>query len=182
MYVLICRSLPVCELTVIQLLYSSLCTHTHVLSLTHTHARTHARTRTHTHTHTDGALQYQVDVEDAQLPYNGPSILEVKGDEIVVWTSSTHEQVVRWKLAHIRSFKAKRSTLVIYPGRWVFRCRLCLVFCCCCLLIFCCFLSCNRNYMVVQGKRDSNTVIVNHQTTTTAIITITKKENILISR
>lgn len=62
-------------------------------------------------------LFYEVDLyQSEQLEYHGPAYLELAEGFLIVWTGSTQEEVVRWKLSHIRSFKAKKSVLTIYTG------------------------------------------------------------------
>ena len=46
-------------------------------------------------------------------------MLEVKGEDLTVKTNDGAEVLVQWKLAHIRSFKAKKDTLTVYSGRSV---------------------------------------------------------------
>ena len=76
-------------------------------------------THTYTHSHADGVLQYNVELYENQIVrYSGPCILEVRDGEITVWNRDTWEEVVSWNLAHIRSFKAKKHMLSIYPGRY----------------------------------------------------------------
>jgi len=43
--------------------------------------------------------------------------LEISDGELIVWTRDTCEEVTRWKLAHIRSFKAKKNLFTVYAGR-----------------------------------------------------------------
>lgn len=42
-----------------------------------------------------------------QFRYSGPGILEVRDDQVIVWSQNETCEVVRWKMGHIRSFKAK---------------------------------------------------------------------------
>ena len=44
-------------------------------------------------------------------------MLEVKDEELTVKTNDGSANLVRWKLAHIRSFKAKKDMLTVYSGR-----------------------------------------------------------------
>ena len=65
----------------------------------------------------ESVLHYELDLLDTdKLPYHGPCSLEVSPGELVLLTSNTQEEVVKWKLAHIRSFKAKKNTLTIFTG------------------------------------------------------------------
>ena len=99
--------------------------HSDIISNAHTRTRTRTRTRTHTHTHThthtaNGALQYFVEVSvGSRLQYAGPCMLEVKDEDLTVKTKDGTANLVRWKLAHIRSFKAKKDVLTVYSGRSV---------------------------------------------------------------
>ena len=75
---------------------------------------------THTHTPANGALQYFVDVPvGSRLQYAGPSLLEVKDEELTLKTNDGTANLVRWKLAHLRSFKARKDTLTVFSGRYV---------------------------------------------------------------
>ena len=72
------------------------------------------------HTLTEEVLHYDVDLKPTpHLDYSGPCCLELRGDNLVVWTNDMGTQVARWKLAHIRSFKAKKNLLSIFAGRSV---------------------------------------------------------------
>lgn len=44
-------------------------------------------------------------------------MLVVKDEHLVVKTRDGAANLVRWKLAHIRSFKAKKDILTVYSGR-----------------------------------------------------------------
>ena len=55
--------------------------------------------------------------DSEKLPYAGPGILEVTEDQIVVWSQDRQEEVVRWKLRHIRMFKAKQDHFQVMAGR-----------------------------------------------------------------
>ena len=68
--------------------------------------------------YTENVLQYEADLRVAPvLPYAGPCLLEIKKGEVIVWTRETFEEVIRWKLAHIRSFKAKKNLFTLHAGR-----------------------------------------------------------------
>lgn len=43
-------------------------------------------------------------------------MLEVRDGDLVVKTRDGAANLVRWKLAHIRSFKAKKDVLTVYSG------------------------------------------------------------------
>ena len=63
-------------------------------------------------------IQFNVEVWDsALLNYSGGGILEVRDGQLIVWSVGNHREVVRWKLGHIRSFKAKHNQLHIVAGR-----------------------------------------------------------------
>ncbi|CAI8034687.1 hypothetical protein GBAR_LOCUS19503 [Geodia barretti] len=65
----------------------------------------------------NGALQYFVDVPvGSRLQYAGPSLLEVKDEELTLKTNDGTANLVRWKLAHLRSFKARKDTLTVFSG------------------------------------------------------------------
>lgn len=71
----------------------------------------------HTHTTANDALQYYVEVPvNSRLQYEGPCMLEVKDEELTVKTNDGSIIIVFWKLAHIRSFKAKKDMLTVYSG------------------------------------------------------------------
>ena len=53
----------------------------------------------------------------SRLQYAGRSLLEVRDEELMIKTSDGTANLVRWKLAHIRSFKAKKDTLTVFSGR-----------------------------------------------------------------
>lgn len=73
---------------------------------------------THTHTLANGALQYFAEVPVGnRLQYAGACMLEVKDEELIIKTNDGSANLVRWKLAHIRSFKAKKDMLTVYSGR-----------------------------------------------------------------
>ena len=55
----------------------------------------------------------------SRLQYAGPSLLEVRDEELAIKTSDGTANLVRWKLAHIRSFKARKDTLTVFSGRSV---------------------------------------------------------------
>ena len=65
-------------------------------------------------------IQFSVNVNKcAQFSYHGAGLLEIRDDQMIVWSQGEREEVVRWKLGHIRSFKAKLSILEIIAGRSV---------------------------------------------------------------
>ena len=80
----------------------------------------HIHSHSHCHMYTaNKALQYFVEVTvGSRLQYAGPCMLEVKGEDLIVKTKDGTANLVRWKLAHIRSFKAKKDLLTIYSGRY----------------------------------------------------------------
>ena len=80
----------------------------------------HIHSHSHCHMYTaNKALQYFVEVTvSSRLQYAGPCMLEVKGEDLIVKTKDGTANLVRWKLAHIRSFKAKKDLLTIYSGRY----------------------------------------------------------------
>ena len=49
--------------------------------------------------------------------YQGPSVLELRDHDLIVWQSETWDEVLRWKLNHLRSFKAKKHHLTIIAGK-----------------------------------------------------------------
>ena len=51
--------------------------------------------------------------------YYGSGLLEIREDQMIVWSKGEKDEVVRWNLGHIRSFKAKPSLLEIVAGRCV---------------------------------------------------------------
>lgn len=70
------------------------------------------------YTITDGVLKYDVDLQETEhLPYKGPAILELREGELILSKLDGHSEIVRWRLSHIRSFKAKKRLLTIYSGR-----------------------------------------------------------------
>lgn len=52
------------------------------------------------------------------LNYRGAAVLELRDHDLVIWKDNWDE-VVRWKLNRLRSFKAKKNTLTILAGRLV---------------------------------------------------------------
>ena len=51
------------------------------------------------------------------VSHHGPSVLELRDHDLIVWKSDTWDEVVRWKLNHLRSFKAKKYKLTIVAGK-----------------------------------------------------------------
>lgn len=49
--------------------------------------------------------------------YSGPGVLEIRHDLMIVWSEGERNEIVRWQLGHIRSFKAKPNQLQIIAGR-----------------------------------------------------------------
>ena len=67
-------------------------------------------------------IQFAVQVGKCpQFGYRGYGILEVREDNLIVWSQGENEEVVRWKLGHLRSFKAKIGVLEIIAGRQVMK-------------------------------------------------------------
>lgn len=63
-------------------------------------------------------IQFAVHINKCpQFAYHGYGILEVREDVLIVWSQGESEEVVRWKLGHLRSFKAKVGVLEIVAGR-----------------------------------------------------------------
>ena len=61
-------------------------------------------------------------------------MLEVRDEELTVKTNDGSTVIVSWKLAHIRSFKAKKDMLTVYSGRYITVCvcvRACVRACVC---------------------------------------------------
>lgn len=72
-------------------------------------------------------LRYEVDLlESERLSYYGSCLLEVRDGSLVLLSAAEREEVVKWRLAHIRSFKAKKNILTITAGRFamVLSCQL----------------------------------------------------------
>ena len=66
----------------------------------------------------EGSLQYEVDLQESELlTYQGPAILELIDGELIVNRKDNHSEIVKWRLSHIRSFKAKKRLLTIFSGR-----------------------------------------------------------------
>ncbi len=64
-------------------------------------------------------IQFAVHINKCPLfGYHGYGILEVREDTLIVWSQGESEEVVRWKLGHLRSFKAKTGVLEIIAGRY----------------------------------------------------------------
>ena len=69
---------------------------------------------------TESVLQYDVDLQETDhLSFHGPAILELRDGELIVYRKDSRSEIVRWRLSHIRSFKAKKRLLTIYSGRYV---------------------------------------------------------------
>jgi hypothetical protein len=49
--------------------------------------------------------------------YHGTAVLELRDHDLIVWKGETWDEVVRWKLNHLRSFKAKKHKLTIVAGK-----------------------------------------------------------------
>ena len=65
-------------------------------------------------------IQFAIHINKCpQFGYHGHGILEVREDTLLVWSQGESEEVVRWKLGHLRSFKAKVGVLEIIAGRFV---------------------------------------------------------------
>ena len=86
----------------------------------------------HSHTHTqyffiqctlllfsaEAVLQYDVELQESELlTFQGPAILELRDGELIVNRKDSHTEIVKWRLSHIRSFKAKKRLLTIFSGR-----------------------------------------------------------------
>lgn len=68
--------------------------------------------------YTEGILQYNVELQETgHIPYQGAAILELRDGELILYRKDDFFEVVRWRLSHIRSFKAKKRLLTIYSGR-----------------------------------------------------------------
>lgn len=66
----------------------------------------------------EDTLQYEVEMMPSPLlPYHGPCVLELREHDLIIWKSDTWDEVVRWKLNHLRSFKAKKFKLTITAGK-----------------------------------------------------------------
>lgn len=66
-------------------------------------------------------LRYEVELlECERLAYFGSCLMEVRDGCLVLLSAAEREEVVKWRLAHIRSFKAKKNILTITAGRSVF--------------------------------------------------------------
>lgn len=63
-------------------------------------------------------IQFAVNIHKcSQYSYCGNGILEVRDDSLILWSQGETMEVVRWKLGHLRSFKAKSGVLEIIAGR-----------------------------------------------------------------
>lgn len=66
----------------------------------------------------ESTLQYEVDMlPNSILGHHGPSVLELRDHDLIVWKSETWDEIVRWQLNHLRSFKAKKYKLTIVAGK-----------------------------------------------------------------
>ena len=66
----------------------------------------------------EGTLQYEVDMMASSLvSYHGPAVLELRDHDLIIWRSENWDEVLRWKLNHLRSFKAKKHNLTIVAGK-----------------------------------------------------------------
>jgi len=65
-------------------------------------------------------LKYDVDLlPNGILSHEGPSVLEISHYELVVWNRPLTREIVRWKLNHLRSFRAKNKLLTVVSGKYV---------------------------------------------------------------
>ena len=51
------------------------------------------------------------------LSYRGAAVLELRDHDLIIWKGDNWDEVVRWKLNRLRSFKAKKNNLTILAGR-----------------------------------------------------------------
>lgn len=66
----------------------------------------------------ESTLQYEVTMMPTKLlAHSGPSILELRDHDLIVWKADTWDEMVRWQLNHLRSFKAKKHDLIIVSGK-----------------------------------------------------------------
>lgn len=63
-------------------------------------------------------MQYEVELEASpHLDYDGLAVLELRDHDLIAWKGETWDEIVRWKLNHLRSFKAKKHKLTIVAGK-----------------------------------------------------------------